>query len=83
MIYVEHIVHPPIHLEAWPDESKESNIILIVRKLDPDALKASLKVFNGLAVSPSYSSPGVEDGVDSSLPGRREPDDAANRTGSP
>ena len=46
---VQHIVHPPTHLEAWPDQDQRSRVIFIVRDISEQRLKASLSVFNGLA----------------------------------
>jgi G3E family GTPase len=46
---VQHIVHPPSHLDAWPDEDRRSRLIFIVHALDEGAIRASLDVFNELA----------------------------------
>ena len=43
---VQHIMHPPAHLEAWPDEDRRSRIVFILRGLDPAQLKRSLKAFS-------------------------------------
>ena len=32
---VQHVVHAPVHLEAWPDADHRSRLVLIVRDLDP------------------------------------------------
>ncbi len=46
---VQHIVHPPTHLSAWPDEDRRSRLIFIVRNLAPARLKESLAAFNALS----------------------------------
>ncbi|MDP6346728.1 MAG: GTP-binding protein [Alphaproteobacteria bacterium] len=46
---VQHIVHPPSHLAAWPGDDRQSRIIFIVRGIDRARLEASLAAFNGLA----------------------------------
>ncbi len=46
---VRHLVHPPIHMGAWPDESRESRIVFIVKDLTRDAIERSLRVFLALA----------------------------------
>ncbi len=46
---VQHIVHPPSHLPAWPSEARHSRIIFIVRDMDQTAIEASLAAFNKLA----------------------------------
>ncbi len=48
---VQHLVHPPVHLERWPDTDRRSRIIFIVRDIDPAAIRRSLTAFNGLADS--------------------------------
>jgi G3E family GTPase len=45
---VQHIVHPPSHLETWPDADRRSRLIFIVRGLQSERLERSLTVFNGL-----------------------------------
>ncbi|MDP6874467.1 MAG: GTP-binding protein [Alphaproteobacteria bacterium] len=46
---VQHIVHPPSHLPAWPSEARHSRIIFIVREMDQTVIEASLAAFNKLA----------------------------------
>ena len=46
---VQHIVHPPAHLPAWPSEARHSRIIFIVREMDQARIEASLAAFNKLA----------------------------------
>jgi len=46
---VQHVVHPPEHLEGWPDEDRRSRIVFIGRGLDPRALSQSVSAFNALA----------------------------------
>jgi G3E family GTPase len=46
---VQHVVHPPEHLDAWPDDDRRSRIVFIGRGIDTDALLASLAAFNALA----------------------------------
>lgn len=43
---VQHVMHPPAHLEAWPDDDHRSRIVFILRGLDPTELKRSLKAFS-------------------------------------
>jgi len=42
---VQHVVHPPAHLEAWPDDDHRSRIVFILRGLDPSLIKRSLTAF--------------------------------------
>ena len=49
---VQHIVHPPTHLERWPDDDRSSRIVFITDGLARQALENSLSVFCGLADAP-------------------------------
>lgn len=42
---VQHIIHPPEHLEKWPDEEHYSRIILIAKHIEPHEILASLRAF--------------------------------------
>jgi G3E family GTPase len=46
---VQHIIHPPTHLDRWPSDDMRSRIIFVVRGLDPTMLQRSLAVFNRLS----------------------------------
>jgi G3E family GTPase len=46
---VQHVVHPPAHLESWPDDDRRSRLVFIVRGLQQAEVEASLAAFNGLA----------------------------------
>ncbi len=48
---VQHAVHPPEHLEAWPDDDRRSRLVFIGRGFDGAELERSLAVFNALAVA--------------------------------
>jgi G3E family GTPase len=43
---VQHVVHPPEHLDAWPDDDRRSRIVFIGRGLDPETVERSLLTFN-------------------------------------
>ena len=45
---VQHVVHAPVHLEAWPDEDRRSRLVFVVRGLEQAAIEASLAAFNRL-----------------------------------
>lgn len=42
---VQHVIHPPAHLDAWPDEDHRSRIVFILRGLDIALMKRSLMSF--------------------------------------
>jgi G3E family GTPase len=46
---VQHIVHPPSHLAAWPDDDHRSHLIFIVQDLSRNRIEEALMAFNGLA----------------------------------
>ncbi len=46
---VQHAVHPPVHLESWPDEDRRSRLVFVGRGIQAGALEASLRAFNRAA----------------------------------
>jgi len=40
---VQHLVHPPIHLRAWPDKDRRSRIVFIVEGLEKRVIERSLR----------------------------------------
>jgi len=46
---VQHLVHPPVHMAAWPDEDRRSRLVIIVDGLDRAVLVRSLGAFLGEA----------------------------------
>ncbi len=54
---VQHVVYPPVHLEAWPDQDHRSRLVFILRGLPRGPIEASLRAFNGLANPRTHASP--------------------------
>ena len=50
---VQTVVHPPLHLDAWPDGDDSTRIIFIVQGLDGSRLLRSLGIFLTSAASPA------------------------------
>ena len=46
---VQHAVHPPVHLDAWPDDDRRSRLVFIGRDIDAERLRASLSAFDRAA----------------------------------
>ncbi|MDH4177400.1 MAG: GTP-binding protein [Thermoleophilia bacterium] len=46
---VQHAVHPPVHLDAWPDDDHRSRLVFIGRGFTAAALEASLRSFSRLS----------------------------------
>lgn len=44
---VQHLVHPPVHMAAWPDEDRRSRLVFIVDGFEPAAIERSLRAFLG------------------------------------
>ena len=42
---VQHVVHPPDHLEEWPDEDHRSRVVFITRGIPSEELLVSLEAF--------------------------------------
>ena len=45
---VQHTIHPPAHLDRWPDEDRRSRIVFITKGIRPEELLGSLESFSGL-----------------------------------
>jgi G3E family GTPase len=46
---VQHLVHPPTHMRAWPDADRRSRIVFIVKDIAREDIERSLRAFDGLA----------------------------------
>ena len=46
---VQHLVHPPAHLDAWPGADRRSHVVIILDGLPRDAVERSLAAFNAVA----------------------------------
>jgi G3E family GTPase len=42
---VQHIIHPPVHLQEWPDSDHASRLVFIVQGIDPLLLRRSLLAY--------------------------------------
>ena len=49
---VQHLVHPPKHLEAWPDDDRRSRLVFIGRGIREQELGESLAAFDAAARRP-------------------------------
>ena len=51
---VQHLIHPPEHLAAWPPGERRSRLVFIAQGVAPDAIRHSLMVFlNALSAAPA------------------------------
>jgi G3E family GTPase len=46
---VQHLVHPPVHMAAWPDGDRTSRLVFIVDGIDRGLIERSLRAFLQLA----------------------------------
>jgi len=42
---VQHLVHPPVHMAAWPDADHRSRLVFVVDGLEQNAIERSLAAF--------------------------------------
>ena len=47
---VQHVVHPPVHLDAWPDGDRRTRLVFIGLRLERAELERSLAAFDRAAV---------------------------------
>ncbi len=45
---VQHIVHPPVRLKAWPDEDHRSKLVCVTYDLDPAIVRRLFDAFLGV-----------------------------------
>jgi G3E family GTPase len=45
---VQHVVHAPRHLAAWPDADRRTRLVFILREIDPARVRESLDAFRAL-----------------------------------
>jgi G3E family GTPase len=50
---VQHLVHPPRHLGAWPDGDRLSRLVFIAQGLDPAVIGRSFRAFGSIREPPS------------------------------
>ena len=43
---VQHLVHPPLHLDRWPDADRRSRLVFIVRDIAQSAIEDSFAAFH-------------------------------------
>jgi G3E family GTPase len=49
---VQHVVHPPEHLDAWPDSDRRSRLVFIARGIQKRDVEESLAAFDAAAHRP-------------------------------
>jgi len=44
---VQHLIHPPVHMTAWPDAGRNSVLVFIVKGIERATVVRSLNAFIG------------------------------------
>ncbi|MGE3646229.1 MAG: GTP-binding protein, partial [Beijerinckiaceae bacterium] len=44
---VQHVFHPPVRLESWPDTDRTTRVVCILHDLDPSHVEGLWNAFNG------------------------------------
>ncbi|MEH6545692.1 MAG: GTP-binding protein [Sneathiella sp.] len=52
---VQHTMHPPIHLDRWPDKRRSSQIVFITRGLSEELIRKSLELFLGMSIAGAHT----------------------------
>jgi G3E family GTPase len=47
--YVQHLAHPPVELQAWPDDNRESRVVFIARNIAERAVRDVFAAVQALA----------------------------------
>jgi G3E family GTPase len=42
---VQHVLHPPVRLSAWPDDTRETKLVFIVKDIEKAAIEGLFKAF--------------------------------------
>ena len=45
---VQHVLHPPVRLQQWPDDDRRSRLVCVTRDLDPSVVQRLLDAFLGI-----------------------------------
>ncbi len=45
---VQHVLHPPSQLPAWPDDDRRTRLVMIVRDVEPAVIRRLFEAFMGL-----------------------------------
>ncbi len=47
--YVQHLAHPPVELESWPDQNRHSRVVFITRSISEPDVRALFAAVQALA----------------------------------
>jgi G3E family GTPase len=46
--FVQHLAHPPVELEAWPDANRQSRVVFITRNIPERRVRALFQAIKAL-----------------------------------
>jgi G3E family GTPase len=49
--YVQHLAHPPVELESWPDENRDSRVVFITREITQNDVRNLFAAVQALATT--------------------------------
>jgi hypothetical protein len=47
--FVQHLAHPPVELESWPDGNRTSRVVFITRNISEQQVRDLLKAISAIA----------------------------------
>ena len=47
--YVQHLAHPPVELQSWPDQNRDSRVVFITRQLGEAQIRDLFAAVEALA----------------------------------
>jgi G3E family GTPase len=47
--FVQHLAHPPVELERWPDNNRQSRVVFITRNISETQVRALLAAVRSIA----------------------------------
>jgi len=47
--FVQHLAHPPVELESWPDDDRKSRVVFITRNIPERQVRDLFKAIEALA----------------------------------
>ena len=66
---VQHVLHPPVRLQQWPDDDRRSRLVCVTRDLDPTVVRRLLDAFLGIPATDTPDKAALVDNPLSVRPG--------------
>ncbi len=66
---VQHVLHPPVRLQQWPDDDRRSRLVCVTRDLDPSVVQRLLDAFLGIPATDAPDKAALVDNPLSVRPG--------------